>query len=229
MPRSLSRAARPVLVSCLALALLAGSVGDVGAADNFATPAAIARLNTTFSRLASLEVSTPIQIALWEADAIACLTNFVPMSTDQKAADGMSQAPELVCADRVVPSGLFPIITIVYVSRLVLQGPWATIDTVGGQGMHPGSIIIDSNNTGKLISNQPGYAAINFYREFGTNFGVPGEEVVSFTYNHVDGSGAADDRGYGLLIETDDGCKMYGRFYSTNDPTTLGSLFLARC
>jgi len=55
-----------------------------------------------------------------------------------------------------------------------------------------------------------------------------GNLVVGFDYIHYVNN-KRNNAGYGVLIETADGCKMYGRFYSVSDPNTLGTLFLARC
>ncbi|MHB8645210.1 MAG: hypothetical protein ACYDAR_05420 [Thermomicrobiales bacterium] len=210
MMKSRSRYIHLILAICLVSVLLVSGQGGVHAARD----ADVATVNRVFRALATSGAVQPIDAAIWEANAIDCL-NKNP-NLDAKS-----------CALRQVPQVLVPALTAYGLTRLSLAGLWATFD-IEGTSKHPGTIQIAADNTGNLVSNQPGYAAFNFYKENGTDFGVPTDLVISFTYNHIIGTGS-DDRGYGVLIQTDDGCKMYGRFYSANDPNTLGTLYLARC
>lgn len=223
MIKSRIRYAHLLLAICLMLSLVAGTSGGVRAD---ADPKDIQYVNRIFAGMASLKIAPPLQLAIWEADILNCANKFKPMPDDNTILTSIGN-----CGKRTLPPSIYLLYVVLYASATVITGVWAEVDVnTGTKARHTGSIEIDNKNMGRLVTNEAGYATLQFYRERGPDtsaFG-PGAVVLTFDYIHYVSTGR-NDAGYGALVLTDDGCKMYGGFYSNSDPNTLGTLLFARC
>jgi hypothetical protein len=180
-----------------------------GSAQAAAKPADIQWVNAVFRVGVLTGTIPPLQAAISESDAIACLNRPNPPSRND-------------CAVQSIPSGfvalMSPVVMAAQLSQYYLPGAWATRNFYKDSA-DDGTMIIDKNNVGTYtVGGRTSTLVFSRYED------TDGTIYIVFGYRTTEG-----DRGSGALQVSGDGCLMYGPYYSASDPKTQGHLLMARC